>query len=67
MRCLACKNMSLQHTPAMARLGFGHCKCESRNYVHVSVSWDRECGKFDQVTPETLGKRSDWLNKQQGD
>lgn len=67
MKCLECKNLDLKHAPKMSRHGFGHCKQEGRSYVHVSVTWNRECGKFKAVDEATIGERSIWLAKQNGD
>ena len=64
MKCLSCKHLDLKHNAQMSRCGFGHCKKEDRSYVHVSIKYERQCERFEEVDRATVGKRSIWMDKQ---
>ena len=66
MKCLSCKHLDLKHNAQMSRYGFGHCKKEERSCAHFSVSYDRQCKKFEEADQATAIKRAAWIDKQSG-
>ena len=61
MTCLQCANLT-SHSQKMAREGFGNCKVRVE-WKYLSITYDRQCRHFDQVSPEVAKTRTEWAMK----
>lgn len=69
MRCLDCSHMTSgdgYSSQKMARHGFSLCDRERSKAHYRSLTWDRDCGKFQKAAAEEIEKRINWLEKRNG-
>ena len=58
--CLTCQHIGLKSSPAMAKLGFGHCKFDG---VGVFKSIAYTCDQHAPAEKEIVAKREAWAAK----
>lgn len=60
-RCLDCTSLT-SHSKKLAVQGWGNCKSRPE-WKYLSITYDRECGQFAQVTPDVAKTRAEWTVK----